>query len=341
MALRLPRGMARPYVGTNPNPALITAEMWEFAACVVSLEPGDFENAGIYADKSGYHNTVTRNLSRWPGEYSTRLAPDLMGPRDKARAFDCKSRQAASGAAPVIMARYGARMRAAAKAHDPRVRYWREVLGQFDTDRAPEAIDFQSTAERVPDSTHEWHIHWSILTAYVALPEAYEGMLSVLYGESLDSWHTRNGGTDDMDVMIAQDNAGALYRVEGGCSYPLAKGVDLASVAYVIGQRGGAVARPGTGADMREWTTISGVPVRKSWSAEIFGATPAPAVNVAALADALRVSLGALDLGLDEADVASIVAALKDDTAVPLGAADMPAIEAALRHVLTTGTGAA
>ena len=198
MTLRLPPGMTRPDIPPNPTPSLITQEMWEFAHCVVSLEPNDFVFAGIYADKSGYHNTVARNLARWPGEYSSRLAADLNGDRSKARALDVKSRQAASGAAPTIMAKYGARLRAAAKARDPRVRHWREVLGQFDTDRTPEAIDFQSTAERVPDSTHEWHFHWSILAMYVGLALAYEGMLSLLYGESFDSWsaYAATGGDD-------------------------------------------------------------------------------------------------------------------------------------------------
>lgn len=199
--LRLPPGMARPKLLPNTNAALVTDEMWEFAQCVVSLEPSDFVFAGIYADKSGYHNTVTRNLARWPGEYSSRLAADLNGNRTKARALDVKSRQAAAGTSFAIMAKYGARMRAAAKARDPRVRHWREALGQFDTDKTPEAIDFQSLSERQPDSTHEWHIHLGILAMYVGLALAYEGMLSVLYGESLTSWngYAATGG-DDMNL---------------------------------------------------------------------------------------------------------------------------------------------
>lgn len=201
MTLRLPPGMARPNVPPNPSPSLVTNEMWEFAQAVISLEPNDFVFAGIYADKSGYHNTVARNLSRWPGEYSTRLAADLNGDRSKARALDVKSRQAASGAKPVLMAKYGARMRAAALARDPRVQHWREILGQFDTDTTPEAIDFQSRGERRPDDTHEWHFHWSILAQFVALALAYEGMISVLYGESWDSWNTyAQQGDSDMNL---------------------------------------------------------------------------------------------------------------------------------------------
>lgn len=202
MTLRLPPGMTRPAIPPNPDPTRVTQEMWEFANLVISLEPNDFVFAGIYADKSGYHNTVARNLSRWPGEYSSRLAADLNGDRTKARAVDIKSKQAASGAKPTIMAKYGARMRAAARARDPRVRHWREVLGQFDTDTPPEAIDFQSVVERQPDDTHEWHFHWSILALYVALRYAYEGMLSVLYGEDEASWnrYAATGGDADMQL---------------------------------------------------------------------------------------------------------------------------------------------
>ena len=200
MTLRLPPGMARPHIPPNPN-TMNPDLMWEFACLVISLEPNDFVFAGIYADKSGYHNSVKANLSRWPNTYSVKLAADLNGDRTKARALDIKSKQAASGAKPTIMAKYGARMRAAAKARDPRVRHWREVLGQFDTDTPPEAIDFQSLVERQPDDTHEWHFHWSMLAMYLALALAYEGMLSVLYGESLDSWnrYAATGG-DDMSL---------------------------------------------------------------------------------------------------------------------------------------------
>lgn len=177
----------------NPNPSRTTAPMWAFIERVLALEPGDFVFAGAYVFKSGYHATVADNLAHWPGTYSIRLAADLRGPRDKGRALDIKSRQAAGGAAPTIMARYGARLRAAALARDPRVRKWREVLGQFDTDTPPEGIDFQSTAERVPDDTHVWHFHFSILTEFVDDLEAYDAMYSVLIGQPLADYTI--GGT--------------------------------------------------------------------------------------------------------------------------------------------------
>lgn len=196
----------------NPNPSRTTAPMWQFVERVLALEPDDFVFAGAYTLKSGYHATVNDNLQRWPGTYSVRLPADLRGPRDKGRALDIKSKQAAAGKAPTIMAKYGARMRAAAKTRDPRVRKWREVLGQFDLDKPPEGIDFQSLAERQPDDTHEWHFHWSILTEFVDDAEAYDGMYSVLIGQSLTDYQSK--GIDMSDGPLAENAeraATALY----------------------------------------------------------------------------------------------------------------------------------
>lgn len=321
--LRLPPGMARPTIPPNPNPALQTQEMWEFAHLVMSLEPADFEFAGIYADKSGYHNTVTRNLARWPGTYSVKLSADLNGVRDKARALDIKSKQAASGAAPTIMAKYGARMRAAAKAHDPRVQHWREILGQFDVDETPEAIDFQSTAERQPDDTHEWHFHWSILALFVALAEAYEGMLSVLYGESPASWSAYARGGDDM-TFVAK-----VPLKSGDLAVVVSTGVHCRWVGpddwtAVVARYGDPVSTP-----LRSVGALVG-PAPDGW----VGAVDAAAVDKAAIAAAVAAAVGSLRVELADGDLAQIVGALAAAPDVPLDADDMPAMEQAIRNVL-------
>jgi hypothetical protein len=185
-------------VAPNPNPARITEPMWRFIERVVALNPNDTVYSGSYVLKPGYHATVDDNLSRWPGNYSIRLAADLKGPRDKTRGIDFKSKQAAAGAKPTVMATRGARVRAAAKAGDPRVSKWREYLGQFDVDQTPEAIDFQTLVERQPDSTHEWHEHLSILTQYVNDPEAYDAMYSVLSGQSLADYQKGRASMVDL-----------------------------------------------------------------------------------------------------------------------------------------------
>jgi hypothetical protein len=180
-----------------------------FIERVVALEPNDFVFAGAYTFKSGYHSSVTDNLANFAPNYSIRLAADLVTyNRAYGRAVDVKSRQAASGAAPTIMARYGQRMRDAAYARDPRVSKWREVLGQFDVDIPPEAIDFQSVAERVPDSTHVWHIHWSILTMWVNDPEAYAAMYSVLIGQTLAAYQQQGDDMSDWTEPLTQGAPG-------------------------------------------------------------------------------------------------------------------------------------
>jgi hypothetical protein len=201
----------------NPNPSRITDPMWRFQERVVALEPNDFVYSGIYADKPGYHNTVERNLAKWKGEYSTRLADDLRGPRDKARGLDIKSKSAANGNY-VIMAKYGNRLRAAYDRRDPRLRKWREVLGQTDADRTPEGLDFQGWYTRTPDDTHIWHFHWSILTAFVNDPEAYEAMYSILIGEPLADYQKRTGGISTMgqaDDAFAREYTGVEPWVSG------------------------------------------------------------------------------------------------------------------------------
>lgn len=196
VTFRLPPGFPSFVVTPNPLPALVTDEMWAFKCAVMALEPADFEYSGTYTLKSGYHSTVEDNLRRWPGTYSVRDSRDLNGIRTKGRALDVSSKSAKRGSYG-IMAKYGARMRAAAKAKDPRVRHWVEVLGQFDTDTPPEGIFFSTAVEREPDDTHSWHFHWSIFALYVALIEAYEGMLSVLFGESLTDYLARMAGMAD------------------------------------------------------------------------------------------------------------------------------------------------
>lgn len=233
----------------NPNPAHISAPLWRFTERVLALEPHDFVYSGTYGLKSGYHSSVSDNLTWWPGNYSVRLPADLVSiNRQYGRALDIKSRQAAAGAAPTIMAKYGARMKAAAKARDPRVRKWREVLGQFDTDSPPEAIDFQTLVERQPDDTHVWHFHWSILTLYVNDPEAYDAMYSVLIGQSFADYNaTLPGGNPFMALSDAQQ--ADMYRricnidsfeyygnVLGGAAIPNAVigGVTVPSTPYAL-----------------------------------------------------------------------------------------------------------
>lgn len=304
----------------NPNPARTTAPMWRFIERVLALEPDDFVFAGAYVLKRSYHSTVEDNLARWPGDYSIRLAADLRGPRDKGRALDIKSRQAAAGKQPTIMARYGARMRAAAKARDPRVRKWREVLGQFDVDTPPEAIDFQSLAERQPDDTHEWHIHWSILTAFVNDPEAYDAMYSVLIGQSLAEYLREEAKTMGQQLLVARQAApNEVWLVDGmyrrRVNHPTENQDNKnAHSANLLGNLG-------NGGQVYLWPSQAHMDY---WGIDV---------------DTLRVGQAVVADAQIEAIAQRAAAAVvaRDDN--PLGEADVPALVAAFKQAAREGTG--
>lgn len=167
----------------------VTAELARFINECERLEPDDTGSLYPYADKSGYHNTVERNLERWPGEYSTKLADDLRGNRKVCRAFDWISESARTRGDRTVMNRYGRRLRDAYLRRDPRFKGWREVLTQVDAGQ-PEGFNVGPGGwyTRTPDMSHDYHHHLSKLTAYVADWPTYAGMLSILAGEPLESW---------------------------------------------------------------------------------------------------------------------------------------------------------
>lgn len=174
----------------NPNSARITDEVWRLRTACLALEPGtNDEDSGIYANKPGYHNTRAAND---PSNYSVRDAADQKGPSDKAAAWDWTFKSAQNGDYSRISV-YGKRMLAAWEVRDPRCNVLREWLGQTDTDAPPEGLDFRSHTKRTPDDTHRWHIHKSFVRAYVDVPGAYDGILSVYKGESLDDYLARGG----------------------------------------------------------------------------------------------------------------------------------------------------
>lgn len=189
----------------NPNPARITDELWRFRTACLDMEPGTAdEDSGIYANKPGYHNTRSQND---PENYSVRDAPDQKGPGDKAAAWDWTFQTAQNGDYSRISI-YGKRMLIAFNEEDDRCNVLREFLGQTDMDATPEGLDFRYRTKRTPDDTHKWHIHWSFVRAYVAVPGALDCVLSILKGETLDAYLARGGklykadGTGEYDMAI-------------------------------------------------------------------------------------------------------------------------------------------
>lgn len=185
----------------NPNPARISAAMWEFVEALEALEPADTEYSGSWGDwKPGYHadrNTLLRNPA-WRNDYSIRLPADKLGPGQMGAANDWTFRSAQRGDFSNI-SKYGGRVAAAHAARDPRLSGWREVLIQADMDKPPEGFDFVTWTTRTPDATHAWHGHFSILRQRIEDRSTYQAMLSILRGETLAQWQATRG--DDMLVI--------------------------------------------------------------------------------------------------------------------------------------------
>lgn len=180
----------------NPNKGRITDESWRFMQELLAMEPGT-ENSGIYANKPGYHGTLEENEARdakdGDSDYSREHPLDLLGPRDKAAAYDWTHGAAQSGDYR-SMAKYGNRLKAAFDARDPRLNGWAEAQGQTDLDATPEELNFgPAWTKGTPSSSHAWHWHLSERRAYVGSWVNKECMLSILRGESLAAYLARGG----------------------------------------------------------------------------------------------------------------------------------------------------
>jgi hypothetical protein len=138
---------------------------------------------GIFANKSGYHNTRDANLA---SDYSRQLAVDKLGPGDKAAAIDLTL-------STTLMKTHTARLNAAA-VHplDDRTNYIREFIGTLDGTSvfcriaSGPGTTFVYDAGR--DSSHLWHIHLSIYRKFVADLLAMKAILSIFKGETFEQW---------------------------------------------------------------------------------------------------------------------------------------------------------
>ncbi len=210
-------------MAANPNPKHITAEMWWFIEELDKLDGADTVYAGSWGDfKPGYHcdafnlrwHQDKTGQYIWRNDYSTKLPDDkvLGTPLEHyGAAVDLTFRSAQAGNSATIR-KYGSRVRAAWLARDPRLKGWREVLIQGDSDAPADGYDFVSWTERTPDSTHTWHGHFSVQRKYVATRSVYEAMLSILRGEPL----VVKGGEDMIFAIKDGDRKGYAGRAGGG-----------------------------------------------------------------------------------------------------------------------------
>jgi hypothetical protein len=174
-----------------------SAHRW-FVERLLAMEPNT-ELGGAYVDKAGHHN-ARENLPAT--DYSVRHPSNQRGPADKSSGTDWTHNAAHSGDYST-MVKYGKRIRAAWNAGDPRLNGWREALGQFDIDKAPEAIDFLGDYERVPDGTHSWHWHFSEIREFIDSYWNKWAFLTILLGWTLAEWQQSIKVTAPEDTTMA------------------------------------------------------------------------------------------------------------------------------------------
>lgn len=148
---------------------------------------------GIYANKSGYHNTRANHLRDRPGDYSIQRAADKQGPSDKASAIDITFADAQRSDFRTI-AKYSKRLYDAGVRRDKRfyaedgqTAIVREFFGNTDADRTVEGWSYYREAAASSDSSHLWHIHLSVTRKYCNDWSKLKPILDVMLGRDSDA----------------------------------------------------------------------------------------------------------------------------------------------------------
>lgn len=180
----------------NPNPSLITDATWWYWLRLQELEPTT-KLGGIFADKSGFHNTAQANLKRWPSNYSVRNAADRRGPGlTKARALDWTFPDAQGGNFARID-KYTSRL--VTSAHDPADPRLDLILvefyGQADSDREVEGYNEREERAVSSDPSHLWHQHKSFIGEKVGDFWGFWALLTVDMGWDVARWRSTIPGS--------------------------------------------------------------------------------------------------------------------------------------------------
>jgi hypothetical protein len=192
---------------TNPDPSHITDAMWWLWEECTTFIPG-VRLGGIYANKSGYHNSVNSNKKGWPGDYSIRLPLDLTMPDNKARAIDLTMDD------NQMVLRTGYLIASAQHPEDNRLYGVREFYGTVDLNNVT-GLSQTGTGDWVwvtSDDSHLWHDHISEFTEYADDMDAQKAIASVLSGQSWEDWNSSTEEGEDM-AFIARDETGQMIAI--------------------------------------------------------------------------------------------------------------------------------
>lgn len=171
----------------SANPSALLRLWNEFE----KVEP-DALLSGIFAAKSGYHNTRANHLADRnggdPDDYSVQSSLDKAGPSDKAAAIDITFKTAQRSDFRII-SKYCKRMMNAMEDRDERLFYGgkpvvREFFGNTDLDRDVEGWSLYRDRSATSDSSHLWHMHISFHRWAVENWAAVSGVLAILLGQS-------------------------------------------------------------------------------------------------------------------------------------------------------------
>lgn len=177
----------------NPNPKLITDAEWWLWLRLDELEPAS-QLGGIYANKTGFHNTGNANTDHGQGDprtnYSIRDAVNRRGAgMTHASALDWTFPDAQRGDFRTIDKYTSRLLKSALDSADPRLdMILHEFYGQADNDRAVEGYDELHERHVSSDDSHLWHIHMSFLRSECDDMWGMWALLTVLLGWSVAQW---------------------------------------------------------------------------------------------------------------------------------------------------------
>lgn len=146
-------------------------------------------NGGIYANKSGFHNTRNANSA---SNYSVQGVRNQRGPGDKAAAYDITYVDAQGGNYSTISI-HSQRLYVAGQQSDPRMKGWHEFFGNTDWDTQVEGWSYAKGQSSSSDSSHLWHCHLSECREMLYCWINKDACYSVMAGESLAAWKSRLG----------------------------------------------------------------------------------------------------------------------------------------------------